>query len=69
MARRLRNRKDSPRNCEGESDRHGELIVGKHGVYMVRGDRKLKSIRLIPWEQLLASPFPSGKHAVAPNPE
>lgn len=36
--------------------RHGELIVTKRGVYMVRGDSKLKNIQLIPWEQLLGSP-------------
>jgi hypothetical protein len=38
-----------------EADQHGELIVAKHGVYMVLGDKKLKSIRLVPWEQFLAS--------------
>jgi hypothetical protein len=39
--------------------RNGELIVTKRGVYMVRGDHKLKNIQLISWEQLLGSARPS----------
>jgi len=73
MARRFRNR---------EADQHGELIVGKYGVYIVRGDQKLKSIRLVPWEQLLSCDevragfndrakerLPFGLRVEVPNPE
>jgi len=28
-------------------------MVTRRGVYMVRGDRKLKNIQLISWDQLL----------------
>jgi len=39
--------------------RHGQLILTKRGVYMVRGDSKLKNIQLISWEQLLGTAAPS----------
>jgi len=39
--------------------RSGALILTKRGVYMVRGDHKLKNIQLISWETLLDAPRPS----------
>jgi len=45
-----------PRSGDGVSkslERHGKLMVTRRGVYMVRGDRKLKNIQLISWDQLL----------------
>jgi hypothetical protein len=42
--------------------RHGELIVTKRGVYMVRGDVNLKNIQLISWEQLLGTSWPSSSN-------
>jgi hypothetical protein len=44
----------------GKPKRQGELIVGKHGVYLVRGGRKLKTIQLIPWAQLV-TPLPPAR--------
>jgi len=32
---------------------HGKLLVTRNGVYLVRGDSKLRNLELIPWEQLL----------------
>jgi hypothetical protein len=34
---------------------HGAMIATKRGIYLVRGDAKLKNIQLISWEQLLHS--------------
>jgi hypothetical protein len=69
MAFRVRNRNAAPKTSQGAPASDGKLIAGKHGVYMVRGHGKLKSIRLIPWEELLASSCPSGEQAVAPKSE
>jgi hypothetical protein len=43
--------------------RHGKLVVTKRGVYMIRGDSKLKNIQLISWEQLLCT----GKQKIPGN--
>jgi hypothetical protein len=51
MARR--NRSVPPKDSNGEQNRQSELIAGKHGIYLVRGSGKLKSIQLIPWEQIV----------------
>jgi hypothetical protein len=58
MARRSGNGNISTKNS-GKPDRCGKLIVSKHGVYLVSGGTKLKSLQLIPWEQLLCSLPPS----------
>jgi hypothetical protein len=34
---------------------HGAMIATKCGIYLVRGDSKLKNIQLISWEQLLGN--------------
>jgi hypothetical protein len=40
-------------------------MVSKRGVYLIRGDSKLKNIQLISWEQLLGSaPGEAGDPAV-----
>jgi hypothetical protein len=64
MVRQRRNRPGSVQNAKAEPERDGHLIVGKLGVYMIRGVGKVKSLRLIPWDQLLdpstgAPPVPS----------
>jgi hypothetical protein len=51
--------------CSKTRQRHAQLMVSKRGVYLIRGDSKLKNIQLISWEQLLgAAP---GDHGVAPR--
>jgi hypothetical protein len=43
-------------------------MVSKRGVYLIRGDSKLKNIQLISWEQLLGSaPGDAGDHGAAPR--
>jgi len=32
---------------------HGTLTIGKRGVYLIGGDSKLKTFRLVSWEQIL----------------
>jgi hypothetical protein len=58
------NEKMGHRSCRADNlrkivkrrpERHGELMVTKGGVYMIRGDRKLKNVQLISWAQLLGS--------------
>jgi hypothetical protein len=36
-----------------ESGQHGEMKLGKRGVYLVAGDCKLKQFKLISWDQIL----------------
>jgi len=55
VARRFGAGIELPAKFKSEPDYHGKLIVSKRGVYMVRGGGKLKSVRLIPWEQFLGS--------------
>jgi hypothetical protein len=55
MSRRSRSRDGLSKIGKRRPDRHGKLTVGKRGVYMIRGDHKLKNIQLISWEQLLGS--------------
>jgi hypothetical protein len=55
MSRQSHSRDDLSKIGKGRPDRHGKLIVGKRGVYMIRGDHRLKNIQLISWEQLLES--------------
>ena len=38
-----------------------ELKIGKQGVYLVRGGKKLKSFQLVPWEQIVAALDSSGR--------
>ncbi len=61
MARRPHKRHSSPRNTTCELELNGELRMGKQGVYLVRGGEKLKSLELVPWEQILASLDGSGR--------
>jgi hypothetical protein len=60
VVRRSPNDEGPRQSVKRKPARHGAMIVTKRGVYLVRGDRKLKSFRLISWEQLL-SPSP-GSH-------
>jgi hypothetical protein len=60
MGRRPGTRDRSRKSSEGEPECHEKLIGGKHGIYIVRGDSKLKSMQLIPWEQILC-PLPPAR--------
>jgi hypothetical protein len=59
MSRRSRNSDGLSKIRERRPHRNGELILTKRGVYMVRGDHKLKNIQLISWEQLLGAAGPA----------
>jgi hypothetical protein len=58
MGRRSRNSDALSKVRKRRPYRHGELILTKRGVYMVRGDANLKNIQLISWEQLLGTGGP-----------
>jgi len=48
------------------SEAHGKLLVTKNGVYLVRGDSKLRNLELISWEQLLGPALAVGSE---PRPQ
>ncbi len=54
MARRSHRRSDLRKKAGCEMQAEGELRLGKQGVYLVRGNQKLKSLQLVPWEQIVA---------------
>jgi hypothetical protein len=47
---------------------HGKLLVTKNGVYLVRGDSKLRNLELISWEQLLGPARGSAPAVTIPRP-
>jgi hypothetical protein len=62
MARRSGTLTGSTKTFNGKLRCRGKLIMGKHGVYMVRGEGKLTSIQLVPWEMIVC-PLPPARTA------
>lgn len=54
MDRRSQDREASSKDFARETHLSGQLRIGKRGVYLVRGDEKLRSLQLIPWDRILA---------------
>ncbi len=60
MARRSQKRNSSCKNARCAMKLDGRLKLGKQGVYLVRGGKKLKTFQLVPWEQIVAALHSSG---------
>lgn len=39
----------------------GEMRMGRQGVYLVRGGKKLKSFQRVPWKQIVSALDSSGR--------
>ena len=57
----------SLQNAKSKAVSDGKLIVGKHGVYLVRGHANLNTLQLVPWEQLLCPLPPARRETLDQN--